>query len=116
MNTVVSVMVLCQRTDDAITREMKDSVTIQEVVDLLNGAMEDDPEAIQNLVNSRVECNAKLTEHPTIQVGSYYEEGKNHVGLLGIFNGLFGVDDEGWGPIAAVFDDDDKLLRFELRK
>ena len=93
---------------------MKDSITIQETLDLLNGALKDDPEAINNLVDKRVNCNDTLADHPTIQV--YSDGKKDFVGLLGILNGLFGVDEKGSGPIAARVDDEDKVLEFVRTK
>ena len=67
---------------------------------------------MQQLVNFRVKCNEPLAEHETIQVWSVSEE--CYVGLMGILNGLFGIDENGWGFIAAVFDDDSgKLTGFK---
>jgi len=88
-------------------------VTLDHVLDVLNRAVEADSDAIRNLVEQRVQCNKTLADDPTIQVGNYHKAGvmlNKHVfgnfsiGLLGILNGLFGVDETGWGAIAAVFD------------
>lgn len=81
---------------------LKDSVTIDDVIELLNGAIEMDSEAINNLVKSRVTCNELLADHPTIQAGKFGDEYK--VGLIGILNGIFGSADDGWGAIAGDFD------------
>lgn len=72
-----------------------------QVVALLNEAFALDPEAINALVNTRVRCNEALGEHPTIQCG-IDAEGHTTIGLLGILNGLVGVDDVGYGAVAAV--------------
>jgi len=80
---------------------IKESVTPQEVVDLLNNALELDWEAIKVLLSYRVPCNEELQEHPTIQI-----RGDNSVSVLGILNGIFGVDENGRGCIAAVYNVD----------
>jgi hypothetical protein len=77
---------------------MRESVTKDEAIELLNAALSLDPEAMKALAFSRVECNEPLAVHPTIQVIRVGE--KNMVGLMGILNGLFGVDDRGVGAIA----------------
>lgn len=81
---------------------IKETVTIGEVIELLNDATKRDPEAIARLINIRTLCNESLSNHPTIQVSD--EHGRDAVGLLGIINGIFGIDDKGWGGIAALFD------------
>ena len=55
---------------------IREQVTIEDVIDLLNEAASLDPGAMEALVAGRV-------------------------GLLGILNGLFGADVDGWGVIAA---------------
>ena len=82
---------------------IREQITIDEAVELLNSAVKADPKAMRNLVEQRMRCNIDMAEHATIQVykppgGDVYT-----VGLLGILNGLFGIDEKGWGVIAAVF-------------
>ena len=83
---------------------IREQVSLDEVIELLNEAQRLDPAAISKLVDSRIEANEGLQDHPTIQC-SY-----NEVGLLGILNGLFGTYGDrageyaGFGPIAAVYD------------
>jgi hypothetical protein len=63
--------------------------TIQDVVDALNEAFEEDPVAIRALLINIVPCNEALAGHPTIQVapmGSGYT-----VGALGLLNGVLGA-------------------------
>lgn len=86
----------------------------QLIVSVMNDAIGQDREAIEKLVAARVPCNEGLAQHPTIQVGKHKEA--SGVGLLGILNGIVGVDVDGWGCIAANFDDDGKLSHFELLK
>ena len=82
---------------------------------MLNRALEKDPRAIMDLIEYRIPCEPVLAEDPTIQVtgeessigtedGDVVYRNDYKIGLLGLLNGLFGVDEEGWGFIAAVFD------------
>ena len=91
----------------------KKKITVQDVLDLLNELLQQDPEAVKALVNSRVRCNKRVANHPTIQVAAR-NSGTSDVldeiyefGLLGLLNGLFGVDENGYGPFMAVFDEDE---------
>jgi len=81
-------------------------VTIQQVLEILNRMIEEDPWAVNDLINQRVVCGKKLADDPTVQVGIKHK-GENsttyEVGLLGVLNGLFGIDSDGWGAIAAVY-------------
>lgn len=81
---------------------LKESVAVDDVIELLNDAFAKDPEAMCNLVIARVACNDGLADHPTIQVGKYGEEYK--VGIIGILNGIFGTADDGYGAIAGDFE------------
>ena len=85
---------------------IQESVTIDEVVEVLNRANELDPHAMRTLVAHRVACNENLVKDPTIQVMAASQKGPAAVGLVGIVNGLFGVDEKGWGPIAVVMKGD----------
>jgi hypothetical protein len=91
---------------------MIDLHTAQRLVDFLNDALQTDPSAISLLVNNRVPCNQAMLEHPTIQCGTIT------VGLLGLLNGFVGVYDEGkrkgWGAIAAITEEDGRIVRFEI--
>lgn len=79
------------------------SITVDEAIALLNEAVALDRPAMAALLANRVPCNEALADHPSIQVQA--QHGGYHVGLLGIINGLFGVDDEGKGLICYVFAD-----------
>jgi hypothetical protein len=80
-------------------------------LELLNEALKIDPKAISEIVTHRVECNAALSKHPTIQAGSDNADGsgKKTVSMLGFLNGLCGTFDDGprkgWGPISALVDE-----------
>ena len=90
------------------------------LVDYLNSLVALDPLWLTGLINSRSECNAALAQHPTVQVVSYPQHDELQVqatcGLLGLLNGFCGIIDagphEGYGPITAVFGDDDQIERF----
>jgi hypothetical protein len=82
---------------------MKENVSVDEVIELLNESFRLDPEWAHNFVETRTKCNDAVADHQTIQSGT--RDGIKHVGPLGFLNGLFGVDDRGYGPIAASYDD-----------
>jgi len=93
---------------------MKAAATKQDVVDLLNDCFKRDPQAINALIANRVLCNGALADHPTVQVRMETHEGgyTYRVGLLGMLNGIFGVDDDGQGAIVMYIDDAGKLIGF----
>ena len=90
------------------------TVNLKDVVDYLNSLLKADRRAIQELVSTKVKCNEKLAFHPTVQViitgPNSYE-----TGVLGVLNGLFGIDEKGDSFIMAVFGENNVLKRFELR-
>lgn len=76
------------------------------IVTLLNEAMALDAVAVQELVDHRVPCSKPMAAHPEIQCGTRRRR-RGHcytVGVLGLLNGLVGVDANGWGIIAAVYE------------
>lgn len=89
----------------------KSQVTFEETIAFLNELIALDPEAMRALVEHHVPANQGLVDHPTVQV-SGYDGAPPKVGLLGILNGLFGTDEEGWGVISALFEDDGRLVKF----
>jgi len=88
---------------------IKHAITLQDTINLLNEMLALDARATYRLISSRAACNKELGDHPTIQVLDIGE-----VGLLGVLNGLFGVDEEDYGAIAAVFDNGE-LIEFIIR-
>jgi len=60
---------------------IKSIVTPQDVVNLLNDALEKDPQAIRNLFGIRVFCGSGLIDHPTIQCWAIEDLGL--VGIIG---------------------------------
>lgn len=92
---------------------IKESVSIEEVIEVLNRAVASDRKAIAKLRESQVECNEELAKDPTIQVNGYKCPGKYYVGFLGLINGFFGIDDDSrYGAICAEFSDSGELLKF----
>ena len=83
---------------------VKDSVTVDHVLEVLNRMLEADPVATRELVLTHISCNEDLRDDPTIQVRTYsiQEDDPAHsVGILGVLNGIFGIDEGGWGPFTA---------------
>lgn len=90
---------------------------------VLNSAFECDKDALHKLTEFRVRCNAALAQHPTIQVRTQEESSNSgvaklvpvhRIGLLGILNGLIGIDDFGNAYLAGSYDNQGKLVRFML--
>lgn len=80
-----------------------DQQKVQEVIEVLNRIHEKDPTVLPALINYRVPCNNILSEDPTVQVGMNADGGWE-VGLLGILNGVCGVNASDIGYIAARFE------------
>jgi len=89
---------------------IRQNVTLDGTIAFLNELTAIDRVAMTMLLTNLVPCSKDLVKHPTVQVGEG-QDGIPIVGLLGILNGLFGIDDDGWGAIAAVFEDG-KLVEF----
>lgn len=90
---------------------LKQFVSIQDVCALLNELVVLDPDCIKAFVFQRVPCNEAVADHPTIQVHQPKGE-KPTVGLLGILNGIFGIQEDGMGALCAEVDDNNKLIGF----
>jgi len=81
------------------------------IITFLNELVDADPVAMTQLIETRVPCDETLVEHPTVQV--LVEGDKHSVGMLGILNGIIGArPEDGWGYVAAEFDDDGRLVKF----
>ena len=88
---------------------IQDPISIAIAIERLNSMLEVDPEAMARLIEMRIPCT-ELADHPTAQVYEA-EDSTCYVGHLGLLNGIFGIDDNGWGPIAAIYEEG-KLVRF----
>lgn len=93
---------------------IKAAVTPAEAVEYLNSLIACDQHAITSLLEYRVPVRKALADHPTCQAVLVAPD-EALVGLLGVLNGLFGVDDTGYGAISAVFDEDYRVVEFRLR-
>lgn len=83
---------------------------INQAIEVLNSVHQADPTVLPLLIDYRVPCNRAVADDPTVQVGVH--DGLWTVGLLGIVNGIVGVDTNGRGFIAAHYDDDGVLTHF----
>jgi hypothetical protein len=92
---------------------IKNEVKIQEVVTFLNELLLVDDIATSALFSVRVPCNHDMRKHKSVQVGLL---GKSFpiVGMIGILNGLFGADSDGWGKISAEYGDNGLITEFRL--
>ena len=86
---------------------------IRKAIQVLNEALQADPEGINVLIQQYVVVNETLADHPSIQVEavvgatSWFK-----LRPLGLINGLFGADEDGYGFIAAQTGDDGQITRF----
>ncbi len=88
--------------------------SIQKTIEVLNRALRADPEAITKLFSMRVLVNLELALDETIQVKEGKGEEFTTLSMIGLLNGIFGIDELGWGALRAVWDEDGEiLLRFE---
>lgn len=92
-------------------------------IELLNEFLARDPVAVKSLFRYRARCNAELAAHPCIHAGhgpsaedvfgdAALAAGEYSLGLLGFLNGLFGVDERGFGFITAAYADDGSVVAF----
>lgn len=91
------------------------SVTIARAIELLNELIALDEDAVTALFENRVPCNEALADHPTVQI-VVNAENKYTVGLLGIINGMFGVDGRGIGQIGAAYSDETGKVLYCMRR
>ena len=88
------------------------SIDVEDVIAFLNDLLRVDRSAVSRLIETRVPCNECVANHPSVQVQAD-PGGKNpSVGFLGVLNGMFGVDEEGWGQIGMEVTDDGRILHF----
>ncbi|SRR6266705_4167600 len=88
------------------------------IIQYLNSLIALDSQAISKLIDIRVPVNKEFLKHDTVQIlqRGTEENPENVVGLLGILNGLCGVDEEGYGYIVAECDKYNNISRFIHRK
>ena len=91
---------------------IKNEITIGKVVDFLNELLEIDPTTINSLFSMRFPCNKKIRFHETVQVGMLNKT-VPIVGMIGILNGMFGADSDGYGKIGINYKESE-ISGFEL--
>ncbi len=94
-------------------------VSINEVIQFLNELLSIDSVAINKLLTIRVPCNKDLDNHETVQTFKVQGQGKLAcdldlcddgpktipvVGILGILNGMFGINSDRFGPIMMLIE------------
>jgi len=80
---------------------------------ILNNALFLDPEGVSKLLDQKVETTQALAEHPYITVNAENEEHPK-LSFLGLINGFIGGVTDNKARIAAILDEDDKLVKFEV--
>jgi len=91
---------------------VKKSITVNDVCNLLNEMLQLDYTCVHDLVLNRTKCNEDVANHPTIQVSVLQNKSTSTVGLLGLFNGLFGIREDGFGPVCMVTENG-KIIEFK---
>ena len=87
----------------------------QHVVGVLNDINDLDPILLPGLIAYRTVTNTAVANHPTVQVDTANGRPPT-VGILGIINGIVGVDAGSWGYIAADVDPgNNRINRFFVR-
>ena len=94
---------------------LNNPLSLDIAVKLLNELNNLDPKFTSKLISARFPCNDLVANHHRFQV--QVRDGEPVVaGFLGILNGLFGTISsgprKGLGPIMAVIDEDNKIIKF----
>lgn len=95
--------------------EETERAAVERAIEVLNRLHAADPTVLPALIAHRVPCNEAAADDPTVQVGHIDDDRTKgcEVGLLGIVNGLFGVQGpKAVGFICAHYDDDHELTHF----
>jgi hypothetical protein len=92
---------------------LKQSVTPQDVCDLLNELLKLDYDCAHGLISYRQQCNESVATHQSIQVQQYNGDTFPKVGIIGVLNGVFGIRDDGMGAICFEVDNG-RVLGFKL--
>lgn len=86
-------------------------LTHKQAAEFLNNLLNHDPELVKSILEAEFSFNTK----PNIDGLYYYmdKEGTEKIRFLGILNAMFGVNKKEDGFIAAIYNDNNKILRFE---
>lgn len=88
---------------------------IDQAIEVLNRIHRADSRVLPALIAHRVTCNERVANDPTVQVSVVDIDEDSvmyEVGLLGIVNGLFGVDENNFGFITAYCDENGEITHF----
>ena len=83
---------------------------VTDVIAYLNSLVETDSLAIRAMLCMRIPCNEALADDPTCIVDQW-EQGFT-VGLMGLINGMFGLNENDIGKIAYMMNEDGSGLQF----
>lgn len=102
-------------------------VSVNEVIKFLNELLQIDSETINKLLTVRVPCIKDLADYESVQVQTLPLKDKDKlacddgpktislVGILGIINGMFGINSDKFGPIMILINKKTgKAIKFEL--
>ena len=90
-----------------------ESITINQILEVLNEMVGIDPEFTKKLMTTRFPCNHEMRDHKSIQVHCYDKASveKPEAGFLGVLNGLIGIDRNHFGAVSAIYNDNDGSIQ-----
>lgn len=91
---------------------IKEQITLDEFIGKLNEFLLLDPDAFEAIFTHRVRCNEFVARHETIQVGKT-RGGYYRLSIVGLLNGVFGIDENGSGDLCGVYDEQNNLIRID---
>jgi len=97
-----------------------ETIVVKDVIAMLNEIQQLDPELMTNMVLHRFPCKTEIRDHKAVQAHCHGDASLDNpkVGLIGLLNGLIGIDRNHFGAIAAEFknrgEDPRPLLGFKL--
>lgn len=94
---------------------IKKSITPQDACDLLNELLKLDRDCAHSLILYRQKCNEAIANHPTIQAQLLKGDNFPKVGIVGILNGMFGINDaDGMGALCYEEGENGEILCFKI--
>ena len=83
---------------------------VDKAIEVLNRALEKDPEALRRFFKIQIPCNDLLAGDKGVQVKA--EGTQKFIRPLGIINGLFGAAEDGLGKIVAICSNEGEFQKF----
>lgn len=100
---------------DKPTGHVTPTITVDQAINTLNEAVALDRDAVTHLIEQRTHTNKAMLESRLFACWQPVDHQPPILGMLGIINALFGAQEggakDGWGYIAAVFDDETGVLQ-----